>query len=227
MKNEHYPQNLINALAGRYFYKPKLITDDILAGVNYAISTLREDEQRFVNLKFREQISLGELSRKFKMTLEATEEFEKSIIIKLRNPWIYRYITYGIVGYTLHKSLTEFFNGYCNGYCDAVKGKENATYHAYRPSKSIDSPTIECLNLSKKTFKCLTQAGINTIGDCLKLREEDIREIRGLGTVRADEVARAICDAHIFSYQWENFLKEPVKVRDSNCYHVEILERTT
>ena len=224
MENQGYPQNLIDAIA-IYSYKPKMITDDIIAGINYAISTLTTKEQRFIRMRFQDELSPQQLCAEFGKTTDELSMYENIVVRKLRHPWIYRYILHGIEGYVLQKSITEFFHGYWLGYQDAHDGKRNEAFHSFMPSRFHSLPSIEQLGLSKRTFNCLTKAGIISIADCLKLRDEDIKSIRGLGPVGADEVARAIVNAHIFSYQWEKYLVEPVKQREDNFYHVEIRER--
>lgn len=223
MEQSCYPQNLIDALASKYLYKPKLITDDVMAGINYALFTLKPIEQKFIELRFQSDLSLDDISEELKISVEDIEDFEDAVIKKLRHPWVYHYITHGIVGYTLYKSIKEFFNGYQNGYADAKEGKEDLTYNSRKPGFNLDTPSIEILQLSQRTFNCLTRAGITTIGDCLMLRTEDIRGIRGLGPVGSNEVSQALVDAHIFSYNWEQFLSEPRSSRDMDEFHVEVM----
>lgn len=223
MNTNDYPKNLIEAIAGLYMYKPKLITDDIIAGINYAIFTLAPIEQEFVSLRFREDMNLDDVSAKLNLPIEDIEDFENKLIKKLRHPWVYRYILHGIVGYTLYKSIAEFFNGYNLGYVDAQDGKESLQYRSKTPTLSLETPSIEILGLSKRVFNCLIKAGIHTIGDCLMLRTDDIHGIRGLGSVGADEVAQSFVKAHIYSYNWEQFLIQPRSSRDWDEYHVEII----
>lgn len=221
MENQGYPQNLLDALSGRYLYKPKLLTDDVMAGINYAIFTLKPVEQQFIELRYQNDKSLDDISEELKISIEDIEDFEDAVIKKLRHPWVYKYIVHGIVGYTLYKSINEFYHGYRNGYDDAKDGKTDITYHSKKPGFNPETPAIDFLQLSKRTFNRLAQAGITTIGDCLMLRIEDIRGIRGLGPVGADEVARALVNAHIFCYNWEQFLSESRSSRGVDEFHVE------
>ncbi len=223
MKHTNYPQNLLDAIEGKYLYRPKIITDDILAGLNYALSTLSILEQDFVKLKFQDEKNTDDICADLCLPPDVIEELEKSLIKKLRHPWVHKYILYGIVGYTLHKSIAEFYKGYQHGYDDAKDGKENISYVSKKPGLNLETPSVEVLALSKRTLNCLTKAGITSIGDCLMLRIEDIRAIKGLGAIGADEVARALVNAHIFSYNWEMFLIEPRLTRDLDEYHTEVL----
>lgn len=223
MKENHYPQNLLDAIADKYLYRPKIITDDILAGLNYALSTLSLLEQDFIKLRFQHEKNIDDICTELCLPPDVIEELEKRTIKKLRHPWVNKYIIYGIVGYTLHKSIAEFYKGYQHGYDDAKDGKENISYMSKKPGLNLETPSIEVLALSKRTLNCLTKAGITSIGDCLMLRIEDIRAIKGLGAIGADEVARALVNAHIFSYNWEMFLIEPRLTRDLDEYHTEVL----
>lgn len=223
MKQTNYPQNLLDAIAGKYLYRPKIITDDILAGLNYALSTLSLLEQDFIKLRFQHEKSTDDICTELCLHPDVIEELEKRSIKKLRHPWVHKYILYGIVGYTLHKSIAEFYKGYQHGYDDAKDGKENISYMCKKPGLNLETPSVEVLAISRRTLNCLTKAGITTIGDCLMLRIEDIRAIKGLGAIGADEVARALVNAHIFSYNWEMFLIEPRLTRDLDEYHTEVL----
>lgn len=223
MKQTNYPQNLLDAIADKYLYRPKIITEDILAGLNYALSTLSLLEQDFIKLRFQLEKSIDDICTELCLPPDVIEELEKRAIKKLRHPWVHKYILYGIVGYTLHKSIAEFYKGYQHGYDDAKAGKENISYMSKKPGLTLDTPSVEVLALSKRTLNCLIKAGITSIGDCLMLRIEDIRAIKGLGTIGADEVARALVNAHIFSYNWEMFLIEPRLTRDLDEYHTEVL----
>ncbi len=222
MENKEYPQNLIDTLSDNVFNKPKIITDDVMTGVDYAVSTLKPEERNFIRCKFQKHLPMTQICDELRKSPDEIAKLEKTSILKLRHPWVYKYILHGIEGYALHKSITEFFHGYWLGYQDAKKGARNKALYSFSPRNSKNCPGIEQLGLNKKTYNCLTRAGIITIGDCLKLREKDIKEIRGLGVKGADEVAKSICAAQIYSYSWEHFLEEPVETRGSNFYHVEI-----
>ena len=223
MDKKKYPQNLLDAIAELFGYQITFITDDRLAGLNYAISTLDQRQQRIIEMRFKKSLSDDEICVAMQMTQSEVEALCKKAIIMLRHPYVYKYILYGIAGYTLHKSIAEFYNGYQNGYEDAMAGKESIYYKNKKPLLNLETPSIEILKLSKATFNCLTRAGIHTIGDCLMLRVKDICEIKGLGPKRANEVAKSLVDAHIYCYNWEQFLTEPCLRRKWGEYHTEII----
>ena len=65
---------------------------------------------------------------------------------------------------------------------------------------------IEELNLSVRSYNCLRRAGCNTVGDLLRLLEEDqngLRQIRNLGSRSEEEIL-----AHVEQYWEENRGKE-------------------
>lgn len=47
---------------------------------------------------------------------------------------------------------------------------------------------IEELNFTVRTYNCLKRAGINTYEELLELTEDDLRQIRGMGTICISEV---------------------------------------
>lgn len=55
-------------------------------------------------------------------------------------------------------------------------------------TESLVKVKVEVLHLSQRATNCLRRAHIDTIGDLLSVKEEDLRNIRQLGTVSYDEI---------------------------------------
>ena len=110
MDKKKYPQNLLDAIAELYGYQIALITDDRLAGLYYAISTLDQSQQRIVEMRFQKNMSIDEICTAMQLTQSEVEALCKKAIIMLRHPYVNKYILYGIAGYTLHKSINLFLN---------------------------------------------------------------------------------------------------------------------
>lgn len=223
MANPNYPQNLLDAIAGNHHLRPRVITEDICAGFRYAVATLPWKHQELIQLMYVLEVPLDKIREKFEMNSEELEIFRMEAIYKLRDPCVYPFILYGVVGRVLHSSIKEFFNGYRIGYEDAQEGKRNDAMYSHPTfDYTNNSPSIEQLKISKQTKHCLYKAGIITIYDCLMLRETDIRNIHGLGPKRLNEVAQAIVKANVYSYKWEKFLDEPVKDRHWYAYNADL-----
>lgn len=71
----------------------------------------------------------------------------------------------------------------------ALKGAEVSVVDA---TDSVYSMTIEEMDFSDRTFNCLKRAGINTLGECLKLSEDNYFKVRNLGRKSFEEVVEKI-----------------------------------
>ena len=66
-----------------------------------------------------------------------------------------------------------------------------------RRTKGTSAITIEEMNLSVRAFNSLARAGISTLGDLIKLTEEDLKKIKNLGPRGVEEVLRKIKEYEI------------------------------
>ena len=66
-----------------------------------------------------------------------------------------------------------------------------------RRPKGASAITIEEMNLSVRAFNSLARAGISTLGDLIKLTEEDLKKIKNLGPRGVEEVLRKIKEYEI------------------------------
>ena len=72
---------------------------DRIAGLQYALSTLEEDEQRILQLRYQEQQTLQEISVRMERSEEDICTLEKEALRKLCLPSRWNYIRFGIAGY--------------------------------------------------------------------------------------------------------------------------------
>lgn len=70
-------------------------------------------------------------------------------------------------------------------------GSPNSPVHQRDPRLNM---TIEELDLSVRSFNCLKRAGIDTVGDLIRLTEEDLKMVRNLGQRSGAEVKQKIWD---------------------------------
>ena len=108
--NEPYPRNIFLTLAEDKWYDIHIdtenITDDMIAGLEYAISTLPPRDQRVIRLRYGEKMTRTAIGKEFDVTGERIRTVEGRAMIKLRRPPLLGYIKYGKVGY--EKRCAEF-----------------------------------------------------------------------------------------------------------------------
>ena len=100
---EPYPKNLILSIQVTAVHEIQLpiedITDDIKAGLDYALSTLSEREQEIVRLRYQERLPLREIGLAIGVTTERIRSLGDRILRKLREPRVLGYIKYGKYGW--------------------------------------------------------------------------------------------------------------------------------
>ena len=85
------------------------------------------------------------------------------------------------------KVLTDHLNLFVD-LSDKGKSTEIMVEKDEKGKEKVLEMTIEELDLSVRSFKCLKRAGINTVEDLLSKSEEDIMKVRNLGLKSLEEV---------------------------------------
>ncbi len=106
------------------------------------------------------------------------------------------------------KSISEqsgynrgFAEGYRAGLADGLAGKVPGL-------QAVLSEPVACLGISVRARNCLTAKGCVSVGDVAALSEDDIRYMRNLGPVTADEIAHALRRHNICHTNWDVFLRD-------------------
>jgi len=207
---DEYPLNLLLAVKGDTALEmPSKLTSDVLAGVQYALSTLSEEEQTILRRRFIAQASRPDIASCFALTPERIRQIERKAIFKLREPCRWNYISLGVAGYCKARATAEFNKGYSKGYTDGYRhGKtdaENNVTYSYGPEELLAKP-IQHLNLSTRSQQCMFALHCETVGDVVRLTEEQIMRTRNLGKKSADEIARKLNAAGAKGSAWDQFL---------------------
>ncbi len=189
---EPYPKNLLMTIQSTAVNAVELpidaITDDVLAGLEYAISTLSEREQSVIKMRYQERKSFREIGLAHGVTLECARHNEENALRKLRIPKCLGYIKHGRCGY------------------EKLIAKMEAEEKERMGSKL--NITLEELDLSVRSFNRLKVHGCDTVADLIKLSEEDIVRIKNLGKRSIVEVARTLSNVGIKGTAWDEFLEE-------------------
>lgn len=204
---EEYPRNLLLAIRGGWEQEePTELTSDILAGIEYALSTLNEREQLVLCRRYKEQKTLREIGEEIGVKQERSRQIETAALRKLRYPRNMRFITKGVDGYIKERCKVEYERGYQVGYnAGYQQGVDEASNGVSKAgiSVTIVSLPIEALDLSVRSFNALRRAGYVTIGDLLKVNEKDIIHIKNLGTKQRQEVAVSLYRYGISQTAWD------------------------
>lgn len=164
------------------------ITEDIKAGLDYALSTLAEREQAIIRMRYQEHLSLREIGIEIGVTTERIRSLSDKILRKLREPQRLGYIKFGKCGYEALIAKRE-------------EEKRNA---------KVDSQlrmTLEELDLTVRSFNCLKVRGCDTVGDIAALTEEEILQTKNLGKKSMIEIAEALKAIGVYNTAWDEFIE--------------------
>ena len=187
---EPYPKNLLLVIQVTAVYPTELpadnITDDIIAGLEHALSTLAEREQKIIRMRYQEHLPLREIGVAIGVTTERIRSLDDKILRKLREPQRLGYIKYGKLGYEALISQRE-------------EEKRNAVDIMQRQM------TLEELDLSVRSFNCLKKRGCDTVDDVANLSEEEIIKTKNLGRKSMIEIAQALQAIGVYNTAWDDF----------------------
>ena len=96
---EAYPMNLLLSLQKTSASEIALtdkITDDVLSGVEYALSFLNEREYNVLAQRFRERKTYAEIGKSLGISYGRVRQIEMQSFRKLREPTVYYYILNGL-----------------------------------------------------------------------------------------------------------------------------------
>lgn len=188
---EPYPKNLILSIQVTAVHEIQLpiedITDDIKAGLDYTLSTLSEREQEIVRLRYQERLPLREIGLAIGVTAERIRSLGDRILRKLREPRVLGYIKYGKYGY------------------EALVAQREEEKRKADVSNQLQM-NLEELDLTIRSFNCLKKRGCNTVGDIVKLTEEEIIETKNLGRKSMIEIAEKLRSIGVHNTVWDDFI---------------------
>ena len=211
-----YPFDLVDAI-----FNEETIWDndnDHMDGLNHALETLSEREQKVIYLRFQEFKTLEDVAKEFNVTRERIRQIEAYAIRKLRHPSRSYYITYGYEGCLEFKKVRakgaelEKKEEELNKREELLEERErklDETLKKYKPkfdamNINIDMPIekiheavqlsvdIEEMDLSVRSYNCLRRSGIRTVGDLVNKCESDgsmdLLRVRNLGRKSLQEI---------------------------------------
>lgn len=204
---EEYPHNLLSAIRGRSRIKmPVALTQDVEAGIQYALSTLEEQEQALLWLRYAQRKPLPEAAACLAVSEEQAQKAEAKALGKLRLPGRWKYIQHGVANYMRIRIAEEhsrarqagYWEGYQKGMADARAGVAESD----GDPRFLDMP-IEVLHLSARTYHCLLLAKCTRIRDVASLSKSDMLRFRNMGEKSAEEVINALQSYGITRPGWK------------------------
>lgn len=210
---EDYPKNLVMAVIDDRDLELPEFTPDVVAGINYAVSTLDEREQMLLYLRYVEKKTLKEIGEHFGFKQERSRQIESKALRKLRTPICWKFITLGVKGFTKMLSDTAYEKGHQVGYTEGYKqgledGPKGITKNGF--SINVLALPIECLGLSTRAYNALMRAEYHVLGDITELDFYTIHHIKNLGVAQRHEVAVGLNKYGLSPTEWDYWL-EPKK----------------
>ena len=204
---EEYPRNLLLAVRGAWEQEePTELTADVLAGIQYALSTLNEREQLVLCRRYKDGKKLREIGEEIGVKQERSRQIETAALRKLRYPRNMFFMTKGVDEYIKKRCKVEYERGYQVGYnAGYQQGVDEASNGVSKAgiSVTIVSLPIEALDMSVRSFNALRRAGYVTIGDLLNVDEKGIIHIKNLGSKQRQEVAVSLYRYGISQTSWD------------------------
>lgn len=202
IKQKEYPENLMEKLQEREKFEIPEVTDDIISGVEYAISTLQPNKAAVIRGLYCDGNTYEQLSEELSIPSWRIRNIEKNALFELSAYERLMYILYGIKGCTGRDSDYTRSNAYEYGY-DGIKRvyAMNAAEDPYLLSMSINS-----LGLNTRCFNALSRHNCKSIGDVVKMDIDTIKNVRKLGVASAKLIAQTLEECGIKDTAWSEFL---------------------
>ena len=186
-----YPFNLIYAI-----FQPANAEDfDFighinLAGIMEATKTLHDREQKVLELRFRQGLTLKETGAEFGVTTERIRQIEAKALRKMRHPsrWKqYRMIEMEKL-WEAEKAVSglELENLTLRRKLDGIEAASPAPPPTPTPPKP--EVYLDEMNLSVRSFNCLRRAGYDKLSDLAGVKMSELAVVRNLGKRSLEEI---------------------------------------
>lgn len=194
-----YPRNLMFAIGFDPVEMMKYPTD----GIDYVLSTLTEREQKVIQLRFVDGLSLKDTGKAFNVTQERIRQVEAKALRKLRHPVRADIIKEGLAAVKAKEEAkgrlaraTEELNAEIEKVRKETKllqeimatGRPKAEAEAVIREHKNWNVDIENMDLSVRAYNCLKRAGFNKVCDLVGMTREKFMKVRNLGRKSMEEV---------------------------------------
>ena len=207
-----YPYNLLLAVED---CTPETLTitptQDVYNGLYYAVTQLPDREQEAIRRRYRDKVSLKAIAEELGVCDTRIQQVLNNAIRRLRYPHRYRYIQFGLDGYTKRLLEREYQKGYEAGKKDGYRSALNDAKQGKKiEGRNLDvlSIPVRDLEMDIRAINCLVRKGCETLGDVIKLDELEIWKLRNCGKVTRRIIAETVRDYGIADTDWDKFLNE-------------------
>ena len=190
--NEFYPFNLA---AGLFCEE----TEIYIPGIQAAVETLTEREQKVIYCRYRDRMTLQEVGWQHNVTTERVRQIEAKALRKLRHPT--KKALYLAIPASELRLVQGKYDKLARGYEQLKEAYAAATAG---DTECVESPKIEKVLLSKKpleeldlsvrTYSCLRRVGISTLGQICDMTTGNLLKVRNLGRKSAQEVIAKLAE---------------------------------
>jgi len=108
MLKQPYPLNMLLTLLDATTLEVPELTDDVLAGLEYALSMLTDREREVLYQRYKERKTYSAIGAAFHVTASTVQKNEYSAFRKLRHRQVMGYILYGKNGFTQREYTYHF-----------------------------------------------------------------------------------------------------------------------
>ena len=199
-----YPFNLMEAILWSDHNECIEFCED---GLEAALAHLNERERALVDLRYRKEMTLDEISEEVQLGRERVRQIIAKACRKLRHPSCMRLIRYGNLGTEkldeLKRKEAELLKreAELNQLADSLKEKaaslgsvDEEKEEETEENSVLDYP-IEWLDLTVRSYNCLKRVGINTVRNAAeRAAKGDIHHIRNMGVRSTTEVLSKLKD---------------------------------
>lgn len=195
-KKLEWPSNLIAVVLGEEYLECDH-PDDMLASIHYIVATLPESISQVIFWRFKYGKTLQETAELSGIkTRERVRQIQARGLQMLRNPSRSKYFRVGVAGIVEDTSRkvgsAQYKRGYVTGWLDKERHSKFALCDNDIRTANPDDVTIEKLNLSVRSYNCLSRVGVCTLADILSMSEHELLCVRNLGRKSFDEIASVI-----------------------------------
>lgn len=107
---EDYPYNLITTIIDESVWElnlPTEMTEDHLAGLEYAISQLDDREQKIIRLRYEKRQTFAQIGELFNISVNRASQVARKALRKLYHPKNLKYYKYGLEGHKVRQAEFE------------------------------------------------------------------------------------------------------------------------
>lgn len=108
MLKQPYPLNMLLTLLDTTTLEVPELTDDVFAGIDYALSMLTDREREVLHQRYEERNTYSAIGTFFHVTASTVQKNEYSAFRKLRHRQIMGYILYGKDGFAQREYTYHF-----------------------------------------------------------------------------------------------------------------------